>query len=357
MKYFDVIIVGSGPTGLFSTLNIRNKTVLLIDANNEIGGKIKISGGGRSNISNNKDIDRFLEAIYKNQKFLYPSLNNFSPKQVIKYFETNNIKLKEEEDNKMFPQSNKSQEFLNFFESKIKSKNNIEVRTGYLVEDIVHYKGKFIINDDFTCKYLVMATGGTTYPHISQGKIGYDLLENLNHSVTDLKPASTPLVINSELIASKRLQGTSISKCRVDVFVDNKKKKTVIKDVLITHFGLSGPGILDVSGYIKEQLDYSKKVTIHLTPGDEISKRLRKYLEENKELVFDVVDVKGFKVAFLTNGGIKLNEVDPQTLESKINNNLFIGGEVLDLHAITGGYNIAMCFSMGKLIGDEINAR
>lgn len=357
MKRYDVIIIGAGPCGIFTSINIRSKKTLLIDANDIIGGKIKVSGGGRCNVANNKGVETFLKSVYKNEKFLYPTLNNYSSQNIIEYFEKNKIQLKEESDNKMFPKNNSSSEFLNFFQNEINQKNNLETRLNYKVEKITLEQNIYKINEEYESKELVICTGGVSYPHISQGHTMHNILEHLGHSITDLKPASTPLVVTSDLIASRELQGITLKGTTGQIYINGKKKKTIEKDILITHFGLSGPLALDPSCFIKEMLDKQKVVDFKIILNENIPNKIKRYLDKDKSITFNISDVKGFKTAFLTNGGVSLKEVSPQTLESKINKNLYIGGEVLNIHAVTGGYNIAICLSEGKLIADVINSK
>lgn len=352
-KKYEVIVIGAGPCGLFTAINCKKKT-LLIDANKEIGGKIKVSGGGRCNISNNKEIEPFMKAIHKNSKFLYPALNNFSAIEVIEYFTKNGIMLKEEEENKMFPKSNDANEFIHYFEEQIK---DIEVRLEYLANNVKYENGKYIINNEYECEFLVIATGGVTYKHISHGYVMNKILEDLDINITDLSVASSPLVVTDEVISSKVLQGVSLRKPTINLYVNKKKKKTINKDIIITHFGLSGPGSLDLSCYIKEQLDKNKSVEVEIILRDDIPKKIIPYLDEHNSIKFKISDVKGFNTAFITNGGVSLKELLPQTLETRKYPNLYLGGELLDIHAITGGYNITMAMSMGKLIADTINQK
>lgn len=358
MKYYDVIIVGAGPCGLMSCISINNKSILLLDANNEIGGKIKVSGGGRCNITNNKSIEEFLNYVPKNNKFLYSTFNNFSPQNIITFFEKNSISLKEEDKNRIFPKSDDSSTFTSFFNKKIKFDNKKVVKNNYLVKNIVYNKEDniFIIDNFFSSKYLIVATGGMSYSHISQGKIGYELMESLNHTITELKPAETPLVINDPIIESKELQGISVKDVIGTLYVNDKKKVCIKNDLLFTHFGLSGPLALNLSYYTKIALDEQKIVKIILNISKS-TKRLKKYLDDNNCISFKVNDVKGFKTAFVTNGGVNLKEINPQTLESKLMKNLFVGGEILDINCFTGGYNIGTFLCQGKLIGDVLNER
>ncbi len=351
MKFYDVIIIGAGPTGLMTALNIKNKSVLLIDANSNIGGKIKLSGGGRCNVSNNKEVNEFLKKVPKNEKFLLSTFSKFSPKDLIDFFNDNNVLLKEEDNGRMFPKSNNSDSIIDFFKENIS--NNVTTKLNYLVNDIFYEDSLFYIDDNFYSKKLVVCTGGISYPHISHSYKGHDLLETLNHTKTDFLPSETPLVVTNDLISSKVLQGTTLKNCLGELYLDNKKKISLTGDILFTHFGLSGPLALNFSFYVAKYLKESKEVKLKLYPS-EIPKKIKNYLIDGS-IELKISDVKGFKTAFLTNGGINLKEVNNKNFESKLIDNLFIAGEVLDINAFTGGYNIAICMCEGKIIGDFIN--
>ncbi|MFV0287942.1 MAG: aminoacetone oxidase family FAD-binding enzyme [Mycoplasmatales bacterium] len=356
MEQYDVIVIGSGPCGLMSSYTIKNKKVLLLDANRFLGGKIRVSGGGRCNVTNNKNIASFIENIPKNNKFLYSTFNHYAPQALIDFFNTNQVPVKEEDNNRMLIKSNNAKDVINFFEQKITNHPQKTIKLNYLVQKIEYLKQHYIIDQKFSAKYLVLAMGGATYPQISQGFTSYDLVTSLNHSITELLPAEAPLVINEPLIENKTLQGISLINCQGELYVNKKKKKVITKDILFTHFGLSGPLALNLSFYAKEALMKDKIVTIKLLPVNP-PKKLVPFLDENNSLTLRISDIKGFKTAFVTNGGVNLKEINPTTLESKINTNLFLVGELLDINCFTGGYNIGTYLCMGKLIGDVINER
>ncbi len=351
MKFYDVIIIGAGPTGLMTALNINNKSTLILDANSDIGGKIKLSGGGRCNVSNNKEINDFLMKVPKNNKFLLSAFSKFSPIDLIDFFNNNGVKLKEEDNGRMFPISNNSDTIIDFFKKEIPK--NINIKLNYMVDKVDNKDGFFYINNDFYSKQLVVCTGGVSYPHISHSYKGHMILEVLKHTTTEFFPSETPLVITNELISSKKLQGTTIKDCTGTLFINNKKKITLNGDVLFTHFGLSGPLALNISFYVATYLKSSKEIKIKLSSNN-FPKKVLPFLKDNI-IEFVISDVKGFKTAFLTNGGINIKEVNNKNFESKLIDNLFIGGEVLDINAFTGGYNIAICMCEGKIIGDYIN--
>lgn len=361
MKNYDVIIIGSGPSGLMAASTIENKSVLLIERNPEIGGKIKVSGGGRCNVTNNKDIESFLLNVPKNNKFLYSTLYSFGPTQIIDFFTTNGTPLVEEKDNKMFPKSHQSQDIINTFKRVLNDKD-VTIKTNTEVTSVSYKDGMYIINESFTASKLVVATGGNTYRHLGTEGYGYQVAESFGIKVTDLFPVETPLVSNSELIASKAVQGVALQDVTATLLVNNKKVFTKTHDLLFTHFGLSGPLALQSSFYASKALRQNKRpiiMRIDLNPeyiaSGNVPKRLLPFIE-NDRIEIEIHDVRGGKHGFVTDGGISLKEINPKTFEAKNQENLFFIGEVLDINAFTGGYNITNCLSEGYTLGSYINS-
>lgn len=362
MRDFNVIIIGSGPSSLMAASTIDNKSILIIERNLEIGGKIKVSGGGRCNVTNNKEIEQFLNNVPKNSKFLYSTLNNFGPKQIIDFFEQNGTPLVEEKDNKMFPQSHKSQDIINTFK-RVMNDKDITIKTNTLAETIEYKNNKYIVNECFSCNQLIIATGGNTYKHIGTEGFGYDVANQFEIKVTDTFPVEAPLVSNSELIASKALQGVALQNVSATLLVKNKKVFTKSHDLLFTHFGLSGPLALQSSYYASKALRQNKRpiiMRIDLNPeyiaNNNVPKRILPYIE-NDRIEIEIHDVRGSKHGFVTDGGISLKEINPKSFEAKNQPNLFFIGEVLDINAFTGGYNITNCLSEGYSLGQYINTQ
>ncbi len=358
MKHFKNIIIGSGPSGLMCCASLVNNSTLILEKNPHLGGKIKVSGGGRCNVTNRKSNADLLEHIVHNPKFLYPALNNFNAEAIIKFFETNNCQLVEENNNRMFPITHNSETIIKTLR-KIIITNNQTIKTNYEVRkvkfDSVH--NLYFVNDEYTCDNLIIATGGKTYSHLGTTGDGYEFGKRFNHTITELNPCETPLISNDELIKQKLLQGISLRNVKGTIFVNNKKKKTISQDILFTHFGLSGPLALHFSYYVIAAKKKNHAVRIELDLNStEIPKRMRKVINDEK-LVINITDTKGWKTAFVTNGGIKLKEIDPKTYQSKLQPNLYFIGEVLDINAFTGGYNITLCLSEGKLCADMINQK
>ncbi len=347
---YDVIIVGAGPSGLMCASNLVNKKVLLIDKNSQIGGKLKVSGGGRCNVTTTKDIDNLLACCMPNPKFLYPTLNNFSPKDFYNYL-SKTIELKEEDNNRVFPKNNKSQTIIDFFNDKL---YNVDVLLNTSVFNIDYYDNIYTINEKYKTKNLVIATGGMTHQQLGTTGDGYEFAKQFNHKITTLFPTESPLVSNDEIITSKVLQGITLENVIINVYINNKKKLTLQNNLLFTHFGLSGPSALHSSTLIKKALLNKKRVKIEVDLNScVLPKRFK--VQNFEELIINIVDVKGYNTAFLTGGGISLKEIDPKTYMSKLNDKLFFIGEVLDINCYTGGNNITVFASQGKTCADFIN--
>lgn len=347
---YDVIIIGAGPSGLMCASNLKNKKVLLIDKNSEIGGKLKVSGGGRCNVTTNKSVDQLLQCCMPNPKFLYPTLNNFSAHDFYNYLSTT-ITLKEEANLRVFPATNKSATIIEFFEQKI---YNIDTQLNYQVHKIIKEDEYYVIDDNFKTKKLVIATGGMTHPQLGTTGDGYRFAQELGHPITTLFPTETPLVSNDEIIQNKLLQGITLNNAAIKVLINNKCKLKLQNDLLFTHFGLSGPVILHSSTIVKKALLNGKKVKIEIDLNScDLPKRFKALNLD--EVSINIHDTKGFATAFLTGGGVSLKHINPNTYQSKLHENLFIIGEVLDVNCYTGGNNITVFASQGKTCADFIN--
>lgn len=352
--YFDVIIIGAGPSGLMCAQTLSSKKVLLIDSNEEIGGKIKVSGGGRCNVTNTKTLDELLATVNTNSKFLYPALNKFSNLDLLHFLQKNGVELKEEDNKRVFPKSNSSKTIINFFKDRL---HNCEILLNTTVQNIKKEDELFVVDETYYAKELVIATGGITYQHLGTKGFGYEVAKNFGHKLVATYPCESPLISNDELIKSKIFQGITLLDCEMEVLVNGKKKKTFQQNLLFTHFGLSGPAALWASSFIKRQLLNGKKVDvrINLEKIENLPKKITKL--DFEELVINIVDVKGYNTAFLTGGGVSTKDIDPKTYMSKKIENLYFIGEVLDINAQTGGNNIAIFMSQGYSCANSINKK
>lgn len=371
-----IIVIGGGPSGMMaaisSKLNNKNANVILLEKNKELGRKLKLTGGGRCNLTANVSNDEVIKSVVKNGKFLYSSLNNFGPKEIIKFFENNGCKLKEEDHGRMFPITNKSIDIVNTLENKMKS---IGVQIKYNSE-VTNIDDKFVYttNDKYNYDYIIVSTGGITLPQTGSNGYGHNIAKQFGHTITELHPQEVPLVSNDSFIQYKTLQGLSFTDVSLTVLNDKGKKiRTITHDLLITHFGLSGPSALRASFDVIKLLKKQEKVLVgidfipnikqlKLEDLDSLPKRLLEYLtsislNENellevvKNFKVNIYTTRGFKHAFVTNGGVSLTEVDPKTMKSKLNNKISFVGETLDVSAYTGGFNITSALSTGYTAG------
>ncbi|MFA7436549.1 MAG: aminoacetone oxidase family FAD-binding enzyme, partial [Bacilli bacterium] len=294
-----------------------------------------------------------------------------------------------EDHDRVFPKSDKSTSIINTLENKLKSLN-VQIKFETLVEIVdVDKKILKINSQDITYDYLIIATGGKTYPHTGSDGSGYKIAELFGHKITELLPAEVPLVSNDKVIQDKELQGLSFKDIKLNIIQNNKVKKSIIHDLIITHFGLSGPAALRASFYIQnilkkeslaqvsldflpntkttelENLNESELTKTLLDKG--LPKRLLNYIkiktrtiDESIQLIknfkLNIYTTKGFSLAFVTNGGIDIKEIDPKTMKSRLNNSLSFCGEIIDINSFTGGFNITSALSTGYTAGKYINS-
>ena len=398
-KVYDVAIVGAGAAGLFTAVNCakRGKSVILYDKNKYPGRKLRITGKGRCNICNYSDNDNILKNIVHNEKFMYSSLNNYSANDLIKFFNDNGVKTKVERGNRVFPQSDDAMEIIEMFKKLIKDLN-IEFKNESTVKNLEKNEDLFKIVSNSGVDYaknLVIACGGMSYKVTGSNGDGYKLAQKFGHSI---KPIKASLVaMNTSLSKEDRLELMGLSLRNVEVKVINQKKKTIFTEfgeMLFTHFGISGPIILSASSYMKDDEDYT--IYLDLKPAlseEQLDNKLLMLFEEEhlksigkllesllpkkliniflKDIDLDyykkacditklertaiINNLKHFNLkydslrdideAIITAGGVNVKEIDPKTMESKLVNKLYIVGEVLDIDALTGGYNLQIAFS------------
>ena len=397
-----VIVVGGGPAGIMAALSAaKNNEVTLIERNKEIGMKLRLTGGGRCNITNNRDIEEFFDKIVNNKKFLYSALYTFSNYSLLEYFSNNGLEYKVELDEKVYTKSDKADEVIELLRNDLE-KNKVKIRyntmvNDFIVEDntikgVITSYGEKILGDK-----VIITTGGKSFPHTGSDGAMYEVLEKYGHTITPIHAALIPLVIKEEFV--KKLQGVAMK----DVVVSAKLKKKKIEkfgDMLFTHFGISGPAVLKLSSYISKVLGEGEvEVTLDFLKDkskDEISNIIRsnpnktvlnnlkgilpqnflkvvfemlgltevkaselnkedenKIIEYMKEMKLTARETLSIKAAQVTSGGVKVKEINASTMESKIIKNLYFAGEVIDIDAETGGYNLQMAFSTGYLAGTD----
>ena len=408
-------VIGGGAAGMIAAITAAkdNNEVVVIEKTSSLGNKLKITGKGRCNLTFDGDEEDFKKNIVTNYKFMYSSFSNFSNKDVVNYFESLGVKTKVERGGRIFPVSDKATDIVRALENEIK-KRKIKVMYNSSVTEIitknnivtgVKLENGKIINVD----KCVVATGGNSYKSTGSTGDGYRLLEKLGHTVTDIKPALVPL--KSENKICKELQGLSLRNISINL-IDTETNKLIYSDfgeMMFSHFGVTGPVILSASSRLNQVKDLKNKfrnkkikLQIDLKPAlssEVLDKRILRDFEKytNKEfknalndllpqklipVVIDISDIdentkvhqitkkqreklvsiiKNLEViitdfmpidmAIVTSGGINVKEVNPKTMESKIINGLYIAGELLDVDAYTGGYNLQIAFSTGFAAG------
>ncbi len=387
---YDIAVIGGGPAGIMAAIaSGKTSNVILLEKNSSLGKKLLLTGGGRCNITNNKPPKKLL-TFFDEKNFLKTSFYTFTNEDLFDLFDFGFI---EEDNNRVFPESEKSIDVLKGLEKHL---DNIEVRLNYEVKKITD---NFIINDEIKAKKVIIATGGVTYPQTGCSIDNYSLTEE---PLTKIKYGLSPLITKEDLsgIAGITLNNVECS----------YKKSKVKGNILISHVGLTGPGIIDLSSRISKDIDYdildddydlSCEINIDLMPDftreelknkfnedfqikgktqiknylknlltnnfieyflnriniapdtqlSRINKKSKNRLVENlKRFTLEIVDFNR-DLAKVTIGGIELENINPKTMESKITPNLYFAGEILDLDGPTGGYNLKIAFSTGYLAG------
>jgi len=411
MEQFDAIIIGAGPAGMMATIRAaeRKRKVLLIERNDTLGKKLLISGKGRCNLTNSCDIEDFLEKFSPSRNFLRNTFAKFFNADLISFFEDAHLKLKTERGGRVFPESDKSADILNVLKLKLKTKN-IKVLSGERVREVIMKDKKIKGVLTYSCKHflathIAIATGGLSYPATGSTGDGYRIAENLGHEIIPLKPALSPIFIKEGFIRDWR--GISLKNVRLTLFSGGKKIDEKFGEMVFTHFGLSGPVVLDISASVYDALKLKNEVTITINFKPALDRKklnarllrefkasprksiknifknllpqgiIRRFLEychidenkstsqitaeERKRLINGLFDLrltaKGvmpIENGIVTRGGVNTKEINPKTMESRLVKGLFFAGEVIDIDAGTGGYNMQAAFSTGWVCGDNI---
>jgi hypothetical protein len=401
---YETIIIGGGPSGLFAALHCKRKPVMILEKNEHTGRKLLIAGSGRCNLTHKGDIRGFFEHYGSNSRFLKTALLEFNNQQLIDFFESRQLKTYTDKNNKVFPDSDKSTDVLHKLLEDCK-KQDVIINAGHEVQEVKVLENSFIIRtqkQEFQCKYLIIATGGKSYPKTGSSGDGYTFAKQLGHSIIRPKPSLTPVFIRNFPLTE--LSGVTLPNALVYLYRDNKKINEHQGDIVLTHKGLSGPGILDFSRYF-ENNDVLKINFAKIGPDEFRSKFLEAAEKEGKILVktflkrFDIPNsliefllvkldinlagnmagitksqrnqiiqtccehsfpidyVGGFEMAMVTTGGVALSEISSKTMESKIKPGLYFIGEVLDIDGDTGGYNLQAAFSTAYLAATSINVK
>lgn len=398
LQNIDAVVIGGGAAGMMCALAAaeRGLNIALLEPNKVLGRKLRITGKGRCNVTNNCDIKQFMQNIPGDGRFLYSALNKLSPSDTMSFFESRGLPLKTERGNRVFPVSDNANDVAGLFQRCLN-------RAGVT---IVHCRAKHILTDNgavtgvvtdegvISCNSVVICTGGLSYPLTGSKGDGFKMAEEMGHTVTELRPSLVPLESNDEYCG--QMQGFSLKNVTLSAYKNNRLIYRELGEMLFTHFGVSGPLVLSASAHMRNFGSAEYRLEIDLKPGlDEkkLDARLLRDFEKysNRDFANALSDLAGktmipvivalsgippetkvnsitkeqrrkllhlfkhFPVsvygprpideAIVTSGGVLTKEVNPRTMESKLVNGLYFAGEILDLDAYTGGFNLQIAWS------------
>lgn len=405
---FDCIVIGGGAAGMMAAQKIAACcSVLLLDKNKLLGRKLRITGKGRCNVTNDCDLNTFLNNVPQNSKFLYSALSRFSTADTVNFFEERGVPLKTERGRRVFPESDKAADIANVLADTCKKAGVVVVDTPAISiiceNDFV--TGVRTAKGDYACKYVLLATGGLSYPSTGSDGDGYRIAKELSHTITAIRPSLVALCSKNEDCAD--MQGLSLKNVEASLF-DKQKQKPIFNELgemLFTHFGMSGPLILSASAHIREWEEDRFYIAVDLKPGlseQQLDARLLRdfvkfqnrdfmnslsellpakmipiiikrsgippftkvnsitreqrgaLLQCLKALTFSVDGFRSIDEAIVTSGGVAVTEINPKTMESKLVSGLYFAGEVIDVDGYTGGFNIQIAFSTAMAAAEAI---
>lgn len=394
----DTIIVGAGAAGCTAAVFAARygKSVLLLEPNEKIGRKLRITGKGRCNVTNNSPVEEHMKNIPVNNRFMYSAFSMFSAEDTMNFFEELGVPLKTERGNRVFPVSDKAEDIVGSLEKELK-KLGVKIIHKHVESLIIENNavcGVKAQGKEYRSNSVLIACGGKSYPLTGSTGDGYRLAESAGHTVTELKPSLVPIVSEDKFCAE--LMGLSLRNVTLKLYDGEKVIYSELGEMLFTHFGVSGPLVLSASSHIRNMQKNRFKFVIDLKPAlspEQLDSRIQRDFAENLnrdfingirkllpaklipviiklsgisperkvnsitkderrkfgELIKNFpVRVSGFRPideAIITSGGISVREINPKTMESKIVKNLFFAGEIIDVDAYTGGFNLQIAFS------------
>ena len=403
-----IAVIGGGPAGMMAAVKAAENgaEVLLLERMDRVGRKMSITGKGRCNITNASDLQEILKNVQGNGKFLNSSLRAFDNEDVIRFFEEAGVPTKVERGNRVFPVSDKASDVVTAMLGRL-HELGVTIRTGTRVKEILtsdsHVTGvRTEDGKEEPAAAVILAVGGASYPGTGSTGDGYEMARCLNHTVTRILPALVPLETEEEW--PRDAQGLSLRNVRAVLFSDGKKCGEEFGEMLFTHFGVSGPIILSLSRLAAMELadGHFVELVINLKPalsGEKLDQRIRRDFEEQtrkqvknslngllpgklipividlayldpekpvnqitqeerrrlgetmQHLSLTILRTRPIAEAIVTTGGVSVKEINPKTMESKLIRGLYFAGEVVDVDALTGGYNLQAAFSMGAAAG------
>ena len=408
MRIYDLIIIGAGASGCMAGIQAarRGASVLLLEKNEKIGKKIYITGKGRCNLTNNSEIQTHLNNTIRGSRFMNGAIRRFTPHDTMELFEPY-VPLKTEHGNRVFPISDKSSDII-FALNKMLDNLQVEIKLNTAVISIDKQGDIFNIMCDKQTTYqsysVVIATGGKSYSATGSSGDGYEFAKNFGHNIVEIKPSLIPIILKDNV---KNLEGLSLKFVEASVEIEGKTIAKEFGEMLFTSNGVSGPIVLTLSSkinrynldkaklyidfkpklsfdtltdkFVREFKDYAKKdVATYLKtllPSSLVPYFMQKFEISNKKVSelnkFDrnilINGLKKFDLsikmldniekAIITSGGVDLNEISPKTFESKLVDGLYFSGEVLDIDALTGGFNLQIAFSSGYVVGDSVRLK
>ena len=404
---YDVIVIGAGAAGMMAAVFCAKgkKKTLIIEKNEKLGKKLYITGKGRCNITSACDEDKLFDGIVLNHKFLYSAFSQFSNTDMIEFVNANGLETVIEQGERIFPKSGKSSDVIKLFSNLLK-KHDVEIMLNTKVNNICAQDGRITgvivdCNKTLQTQNVIIATGGASYPLTGSTGDGYIFAENTGHNIIKPYPALVPMEVQTKSLYD--LAGLSLKNVEAALYIKDKKIASRFGEILFTHDGLSGPIILNLSTLIREYKDV--RIDIDLKPAlthekldnrilrdfakftnKELNNALVELLpsrliaavlkvsdikqdkkvnqinsEERSRLVmalksmpFYIKNCKGFDEAIISGGGVSTKDIKPSSMESKLIQGLYFAGEVIDVHAITGGYNLQIAFSTAYLAASSI---
>lgn len=405
-----VIVIGGGAAGMFAALAAAGKghQVSLFEKNEKLGKKLFITGKGRCNLTNASDMDTLFSNIISNPKFLYSALYTYDNFRVIDFFEAHGVKTKIERGNRVFPVSDHSSDVIFALKKALENAGvsiHLFTKVQKLVVEDKMIRGVLLEDGrEISADAVIITTGGISYPNTGSTGDGYLFARECGHKVTELFPALVPLIAKEPYVTD--MQGLSLKNVRISIRKGKKLLFEEFGELLFTHFGVSGPLVLSASSYIgkvlkKQELDMridlkpalsveqldkrllrdfkenhkkqfknslngllpAKMIPVFLSlSGIDTEKKVNEITKEERKRLLDLLKAfpvtltgtRDFHEAIITSGGVSVKEINPSTMESKLVSGLYFAGEVLDLDAKTGGFNLQIAWSTGFLAGNSI---